>query len=609
MNDAPELPRFGEPDRASRPATFGRVGAVTGAAVVAALLLTVVWTAVAGSTPSARHPQLFGGSLVLEDQRPLSVLDLATAQVTVRLPDVYRQVGATTYGQVLTVPVAEGTFLVDDRTGAFNLLGRDDYVLDPDGGGIGLGPLAGSTGATALADGSAAYVVRTAPRSTVSLVDGSTVAQGARAAARRVTPLGFALLDGTTTGTADSAAVVVAGDLWVLVGAGGGCRVEQLHPVRAAHDGLVESTHGTLPLPCGDAAITAVDGGAGATSAATTAGPAVAVASPGNIRLYGSGSGSGAPLRVVATPATVGATGFVATAPGAPRSWWLVRRASGWSVLGVDAAGAVTGPAPAVALGPAVVPAPPAEAGGLLYTLDRDGSGQPALWRIDPQTGAVTTVPGEARYPARTRAERAAFTAATVVAVGPRVVFDNPGSILAVVVFTDGQHPPVAVDKGSALDVSTTGPGLITLGPKPPTEHGPGRTTPAGPSAPVTPSTVAPVPPQEVDTQLTCADTTVKPYAPQVTSVTPSTQTALVRWSYQLLDQQDCEPTTWTVTLDALGGAPRRSTARMPCWWSGCAPPPPTGLSSPRTSTASPPRRRPSPSRLRRRDPTRPPGW
>ena len=45
---------------------------------------------------------------------------------------------------------------------------------------------------------------------------------------------------------------------------------------------------------------------------------------------------------------------------------------------------------------------------------------------------------------------------------------------------------------------------------------------------------------------VTCANTTQKPYAPQITSVVP-VGVGLVAWSYQLLDQQDCEPDSWSV--------------------------------------------------------------
>jgi hypothetical protein len=128
------------------------------------------------------------------------------------------------------------------------------------------------------------------------------------------------------------------------------------------------------------------------------------------------------------------------------------------------------------------------------------------------------------------------------------VVFNNPGSLLAVVVFTDGTHAPVIVDKTSAVAVSTVGPTVVgnaaakpALGRRTPSSHGPRPTTP--PPAPVV---------QAVNPAVTCSTTTQKPYAPQITLVQPSSGSALVSWSYQLLDQGDCEPDSWAVTVRAL---------------------------------------------------------
>ncbi len=53
---------------------------------------------------------------------------------------------------------------------------------------------------------------------------------------------------------------------------------------------------------------------------------------------------------------------------------------------------------------------------------------------------------------------------------------------------------------------------------------------------------------------VTCANTTQKPYSPQITSVDPASESAVVKWSYQLLEQQDCEPDSWSVTVTALSG-------------------------------------------------------
>ena len=54
-------------------------------------------------------------------------------------------------------------------------------------------------------------------------------------------------------------------------------------------------------------------------------------------------------------------------------------------------------------------------------------------------------------YPAESVTEKAGFQGAQVLVDGPRVIFNNPESLLAVVVFTDGSHAPVVVNKSAAV--------------------------------------------------------------------------------------------------------------------------------------------------------------
>ena len=57
---------------------------------------------------------------------------------------------------------------------------RSNYVLDANGPGVGLGRFADSTGAIAVAVGTDAYIVRAAPKSTVTLVSPATVSPAIR---------------------------------------------------------------------------------------------------------------------------------------------------------------------------------------------------------------------------------------------------------------------------------------------------------------------------------------------------------------------------------------------------------------------------------------------
>ena len=553
--------RFGQTSEGTGEAPgFGRAGALAGVALALVVLGGFLWSASAGPAASAEHLRFFGGSLVLEDQRQLTVIDVATGSVVAGLQSVDSEVGARAEGDVQAVPVSTGTMLIDRRTGMFNELGKDNYVVDPTGPGVGLGPLRGLTGASGLAAGAAAYIVRYAPRSTVSLVDESTVAAAARlvgagpttggtgrpsgpvgaGAAPTVVPRGFAALDGPLSAQ-PGAAAVSGNDLWALIGTGSSCQVTQLHPVATGHNGLMATRPARLPVACETAAAEAGSG-------------AVGVASPGQVRLFLTSAPHGqrpAPQIDVPVPGTRFDRRFLPVEGATGTLWYLAQSAdaaAGWSVFGVSPTGKVTGPSPLARFGGNAEPAPPVESAGLLYTLDRASVGQPTMWTIVPATGAMIPVSGLATYPARAVTEKASFTGAEMVVDGPRVVFNNPGSLLAVVVFTDGTHRPVVVDKSSAVAVSTVGPAVAgppasrpTAAPRP-TTRTPAR--PAGsPAAPVV---------QPVNPAVTCATTTQKPYAPQITSVQPSSGSALVTWSYQLLDQGDCEPDSWAVAVRAL---------------------------------------------------------
>jgi hypothetical protein len=531
--------RFGQPSAAARPSPgFGLGGSVAGIVVVAALLGGFLWAGAARNVASAAHPKIFGGSLVLEDQRPPTVIDLASGKVTVRLQGIDTQVGASSYGDVQAVPVSVGTMLIDRRSGTFNLLGRDNYVVDAAGPGVGLGALAGLKGALGMPVGRAAYVVRFAPKSTVSLVDESTVLAGARlerGVLRQpsdVTPNGFADLGGPVLDQPGSAAVEpTSGDMWVLVGRGTGCDLLQLHQAPNARQGLLPSTRASFSASCARAAVEAVPG-------------TVAVAAPGGIRLFT----GGAPVsgRAVIIPTGARANGFLPVTGATGEVWFLSDSTTGWSVVGIRPSGRITGPITLGHFGPASRPATPAVSAGVLYTMDQAAAGQPELWRIFPDTGAMVPVQGQPDYPARGPTEKASFDGAQVVVDGPRVVFNNPGSLLAVVVFTDRSHSPVVVDKSAAVTVSATGPADLGIAPQP------GATN----TSPTTVAEAGQVPVvQPVSKQVTCATTTQKPYAPQITSVTVSSATALIAWSYELLDQADCEPTSWSARVTALGGA------------------------------------------------------
>jgi hypothetical protein len=519
--------------RTATTSSFGRLGAVIGVLVVVASLGGFAIAAVTGRATPASHPVVLGGSIVLDNDEAPPVVDLVTGEATVLLTQLDAEVGAAAYADVQSVPADGGTYLVDRRTGTFNLLDPDDYVVDTVGHGVGLGAATATTGAVGLADGADAYILRYGPHPTVSLVDPATVATAAGKAPPTVRPLGFAVLAGPVSAAAGATAVA-GGDLWVLTGAGRDCALVVLRP--GARGALTATTRAS-GLAC-------------ATSSLTVAGRVVGLATPGRLDVF---DGPAAP-RAVTDVVTAEASEVVPVGGSTTTLWWAARTPGTWTLVGVDPG---AGPAEERALrgiSTRAELAPPVLSGGRIFTLDRDAA-HPALWVVDPTNGAVGTVAGVGSYPAASAAEHAGFAGAEVLAADARVIFDNPASELAVVVFTDGSHAPIVIDKAAAVSISPTGPARIAQR----SRSRPKATRASrGSSTTTTTAPAAPAFSQQVD----CAATVETPYAPTSVAVVPSSESALVTWSYHVLDPQDCEPDTWTVQVTATGGArqPSRPT-------------------------------------------------
>ncbi len=539
---------FGIPGAGQSWGNFGLGGALTGLLAIVALVGGLIWSAATGQAPPAQRPRIFGGSLVLDDYRPLAVVDVATGAVTVQLEGVYQQVGAASYFDVQAVPTTAGTMLVNRVSGNFNMLGKDNYVLGPPSGGISLGPLTGARAAAGFSDGASTFVVRYAPDSAVSLVDASTVEAGAKAQAEHsshpVRPLGFARLGGPAS-TSAGAAVVAAGSLWSLVGGPSGCRLLEISPSPRAPQGLAVRVRAHLGRRCQDAAL-------------ERAGASVGLARPGRLEVF-----SGRSQHVVDLPGTAGATALLPVRGATTQLYYLARQGGAWYLVSAPpgGTGAATVPRRLEHFGAGSLPAVPALSGGALYTLDQAQPGQPTLWTVSATTAVMAPVRGAATYPAKSPTEKASFKGAQVLVDGPRVVFNNPESLLAVIVFTDGSHRPVVVDKSTAVVVSAAGPGDVNVKRPHRHQHKRSRTSHSNPVTTTTPTTVAqplsqPLP-QPVTPQVNCATTTEKPYEPEIASVAPSDEAALVTWAYHLLSEQDCLPTTWSVAVTALGGAPQ----------------------------------------------------
>ena len=382
--------RFGQSSSGRRPgSSFGAIGALAGVVIIALVVGGIVYAAATGKAPASQKPKIFGGSLVLDDYRPLTVIDLATGEVTVQLEGVYAQVGATNYGDVQAVATGDGTTLVNRRTGTFNMLGNDDYVLGPTNNGISLGGLPGASGAAGFSDGSSTYILRYGPTSTVSLVDSSTAVAGAQALATRsahtVRPLGFVHV---TSRLADvpGGATVNDGHLWVLASAGENCQLVQVTPTPQHLEGLSATRRSALQTACSTAAL---ESGAGT----------VGLVMPGRVELF---EPDGV-VKDVDDPAIATATAFLPVKGSPGDLWYLARLPSGWSVVGVNPNGQVTSPLALRAFGPDAQPAVPAFSAGRIYTLDQAQPGQPTLWTINPATGTDGPGPWGGQVPRQER--------------------------------------------------------------------------------------------------------------------------------------------------------------------------------------------------------------
>jgi hypothetical protein len=511
--------------------------------VVLLLALTLVAGAITVASfavrpAKARAFELFYGSVFIDDNTAPVAVDLATGKPSVRLTNAYTQVSAKASGDLDVIPLQDGTLLLDSATGEFNMLDSTGFVLKASGGGVSLPNAADTTHATGLAAGASAYIVRTSSSGTsVYLVGQSTVsaaAGGARTQARAsVTmpqPAGNDVA--TTAVTANSSTDPTANsDLWLLVGAGTTRTIRQLRVPAKSNAGATLSIHdhGTVSGVAAMAASTR--------NADGTGGDVVAVASQGAIDVFDGASQLGR----IDVPAPTGVDAILPASNQQGRFAFLYHSASGWSLVrtSTDARGPAT-----VNLLPQLTGtdlAPPAQSRGALYTIDRSSG---ALWRIS-RAGRAVPVSDVSEYP-RVAGETASFGQATVLARGTRVIFNSRANLEALTVFADGSHRPVVIDKRTAVDVSSNGAAALA---NLQNAHATGSTAPT--AAPT--NKPKPNPAEPVTDKIDCSNTTQIPHIPSVQLVSKGSRSIQLQWTYPLLDRQDCAPSTYTVSLEAVG--------------------------------------------------------
>jgi hypothetical protein len=118
--------------------------------------------------------------------------------------------------------------------------------------------------------------------------------------------------------------------------------------------------------------------------------------------------------------------------------------------------------------------------------------------------------------------------------------------------FTDGSHAPMTVQKTSAVGVNAAGGAEALTNRKVTTGQQPQQ--PGKHPKPGKPKTQ---PVEQVSNKVNCKVADQTPHIPQITGVVPGSRTVTLTWNYPLLTNQDCEPSTYQVAIKLLSsGAP-----------------------------------------------------
>lgn len=482
----------------------------------------------------ARAFDLLHGSVLIGDQFGPVNVDLASGHGTLQLRGADAQVGVTGSQRLSIVSFDNGTLLLNNTTGEFNMVDSTGFVIKRNGG-VTLGGASGSTSATGTAAGQYAYIERTGPGGTdVLLVGPSTVALAAASSSAVKARGTFTTPDVGSTAAGGSASA--NGDLWAVFTAANGTRtVRQLSLPANSSTGvtLTSSDHGKVGAVVALESATAATNGSG--------GDVVGVATPGRIQIFAPGKKA----RTVRYTAPAGTDTIMPSTNARGRLSYLLHSSAGWSLLSVDTAGTrVVEPVRLGTIEPTAGLATPAQSLGSLYTMVRSGSAG-SIYRISAG-GKVTSV--AATYPQKMRngrsVETASFNDGYLIGRGSRVVVDSPGHYLALTVFTDGSHTPVVVEKTRLTSLNAAGGaealtrGRVTNDTSPPSKS---STKPVDKPKP----TNAPA----INNKINCKQVTQKPHVPIISGAAPTARSIGLAWTYPIYDNSDCQPSTYVVSV------------------------------------------------------------
>ncbi len=364
----------------------------------------------------------------------------------------------------------------------------------------------------------------------------------------------------------------------------------------AAGSGLGSGSGGTKGTGANAAATAAAQGDAGTSGARS-----VALATAASIRLLVRIPAGQAPVVATVPFAARTVTAIVPVRSDVGGVLFAYRTTAGWFLVGIRTGSgrrigpvAVTGPsgtgfagatgagATGAAIGAATGTAGggarsapvdlvhPVVADGAIYALVASVRGtqaspaalpatttRPTMVRIDPSTGRASVLAvgtdTSGAYPLVGPAEQPDWAHEEIIAIGPRVVIDDPDAELAVVVRTNQADLATTIDKGSAVDINPSAPAGDQVLPGGGPGGAPGSGSGSAPSHRA-PKTAAAS--QLVDAALACRTSQQKPNVPQVAQPQAATHAVLLSWTYPLIDPEDCAPSSYTVTATGVGGVP-----------------------------------------------------
>ncbi len=147
-----------------------------------------------------------------------------------------------------------------------------------------------------------------------------------------------------------------------------------------------------------------------------------------------------------------------------------------------------------------------------------------------------------APYPKQT-GEAAGLGDAYVVGRGPRVIVNSAGHGEALVVFTDGSRGPLVVRKSQAVTINAGATATTYTQDRVNQTNQRAKPNNGGTAQPKS---------QPISTRVDCATVNQKPHIPTITAATPGSRSVALAWTYPLLDQQDCAPSTYVVSVKLL---------------------------------------------------------